>query len=271
MSDWRNPHSTWIVGHRGAPLRARENTVASLDWAESLGADAVEFDLRQTREGEAVLFHDEEIALGTQRVAVRSFTIREIERLVLPSDFGEYRIPKLEEIFHRYGHALRYVVEVKTSKDTQLALMARRISRLAAEYGIAGRCLVASFSADFLRRMREVDPEIATSFLLDHPVALPEAGQRTPLFPPVDAVGPACDLVTPPLLAQASAAGLSVHAWTADDPAEIRRLLAAGIASITTNLPDIALRVRAEGVRAGPSSGGESLNASLPELSDGNS
>jgi glycerophosphoryl diester phosphodiesterase len=95
--------------------------------------------------------------------------------------------------------------------------------------------------------MREADPEIATSFLLDHPVALPELGQRTPLFPPVDAIGPRADLITPTLLAQAAAAGLSAHPWTADAAEEIQRLLACGVASITTNLPDLALRLRQEG------------------------
>ena len=89
MSEWRNSHPTFVVGHRGAPRRARENTIDSFDWAESLGVDAVEFDLRQTREGEAVLYHDEGIALGSQHVPVRRFTAREIERLSLPSEFGE--------------------------------------------------------------------------------------------------------------------------------------------------------------------------------------
>ena len=51
MSDWKEPHPTWIVGHRGAPRRARENTLASFDFAESFRADAVELDLRQTRDG----------------------------------------------------------------------------------------------------------------------------------------------------------------------------------------------------------------------------
>jgi len=246
MSDWKTPHPTWIVGHRGAPRRARENTIDSLDAAENLGADAVEFDLRQTRDGEAVLFHDEDIVLGNQRLPVRTFTAREIEKLQIPSEFGPFRVPKLEEVFHRYGHALRYVVEVKTSAHTNLALMARRVSRVAAEFGVRARCLVASFDAEFLRKVREADPEIATSFLIDHPVALPEPGRLTPLFPPVDALGPRRDLVTPALLAQAEAAGLSVHPWTADEPEEIRRLLALGVPSITTNLPDVALAIRVE-------------------------
>lgn len=244
MSQWREPHPTWIVGHRGAPRRARENTIESLDWAESFGADAVEFDLRQTRDGEAVLYHDEAIVLGSQQVSVRSFTLRELERLVLPSEFGEYRIPRLEEVFHRYSHAMRYIVEVKTSRDTQLAWMARRISALAAQYGVAARCLVASFDPEFLKRMRETDSSIATSFLFDHPIALPQPDRTTPLFPPVDAIGPRQDLAQDHLLAQARAGGLTVHPWTVDETHDIRRLLDAGVASLTTNAPDVALRVR---------------------------
>ncbi len=240
MSDWKRPHPPWVVGHRGAPRRARENTIDSLDFAESLGVDAVEFDLRQTRDGEAVLFHDEDIVLGAQRIPVRTFTAREIEKLQLPSEFGPYRIPKLEEVLHRYGHALRYVIEVKTSAHTQLALMARRVTRVAAEFGLRDRCLVASFDAELLRKVRDIDAEISTSFLFDHPVAIPEPGRLTPLFPPVDAIGPRCDLVAPQLLAQAAAAGLSVHPWTVDEPDEIRRFFALGLPSVTTNVPDVA-------------------------------
>ena len=92
--------------------------------------------------------------------------------------------------------------------------------------------------------MREAAPDIATSYLFDHPVALPAPGQPTPLFPPVDAIGPKHDLVAPALLAQAAAAQLSVHPWTVDEAAEIRSLLSTGVASITTNAPDVALEIR---------------------------
>jgi glycerophosphoryl diester phosphodiesterase len=246
LSDWTSPHPTWIVGHRGAPKRARENTLDAMDFAETLGVDAIEFDLRQTRDGEAVLFHDDDIVLGTQRIPVRTFTAREIEKLQLPSEFGPYRVPKLEDVFHRYGRKMRYVVEVKTSAQTSLGLMARRVVRVAAEFGVRDRCIVASFDPELLRKIREIDAEIATGFLIDHAVAMPEPGKLTPLFPPVDAIGPRFDLVTPAFVAQAAAARLSVHSWTVDDPAEIRRLLSLGVASITTNVPEIALAIRAE-------------------------
>lgn len=243
-SEWRGSHPVWIVGHRGAPRRARENTIESFDWAESIGADAVEFDVRQTRDGEAVVFHDEDVSLGTQRVPVRSFTTREIQRLVLPSEQGNYSIPRLQDVFHRYGRALRYVVEVKGSLGLDRGVMARRIAGLAHEYGLFDRILVASFDAELVKRMREVEPRIATSYVFDHPVALPEPGRLTPLFPPVDAIAPARHLATPALLAQAAAAGLSVHPWTVNEPGEIERFLAAGVASITTDDPETALQLR---------------------------
>ena len=252
-SDWREPHGPWIVGHRGAPRRARENTIESFDWAESLRVDAVEFDLRQTRDGEAVVFHDDDVTLGNQHVPVRSFTTREIERLALPSEYGEYHIPRLQDVFHRYGRALRYVVEVKGSPNYDRGVMARRVAGLASEYGVMPRCLVVSFDAEFCRRMREVEPRLATGYLFDHPVALPEEGRLTPLFPHVDAIGPARHLATPALIAQASAAGLSVHVWTLNEPDEIRRFLAAGVASLTTDVPDVALAIRAETTAAASS------------------
>ena len=47
MSQWKTPHPVWIVGHRGAPRRARENTLDSLDWAESLGVDGINLSIHE--------------------------------------------------------------------------------------------------------------------------------------------------------------------------------------------------------------------------------
>ena len=245
-SDWREPHGTWIIGHRGAPRRAHENTIESFDWAESFGVDAVELDVRQTRDGEAVVFHDEDVLLGAQRVPVRSFTTREIERLRLSSEHGEYGVPRLQDVFHRYGAALRYVVEVKSSANYDRGVMARRVAGLASQYGVLHRAIVVSFDSEFLKKMRETEPRLATGYLFDHPVALPESGRLTPLFPPVDAIGPARELATPTLIEHARAAGLTVHPWTVNGPDEIRRFLASGVASITTDEPDAARALRDE-------------------------
>ena len=242
-NDWKEPHPVWIVGHRGAPRRARENTLESFDFAEAEGADAIEFDLQQTRDGELVVFHDDAIPIGTETHPVRGMASIDVRDLRLDSPFGEYRIPTLDEVFGRYGSGLRYIVEVKVNASTNRAIAARRVAGLVEGFRLASRCLVASFDADFLRRINEEESGAALSYLVDRPVALPEAGAPRGIFPPCDAVGPRADLVDERWMAAASRAGLAVHPWTVDSPEEIQALADRGVASITTNDPDLARRV----------------------------
>lgn len=53
------PRALTAVAHRGDPYRHRENTLDSLRSALERGADAVETDVRLTRDGVPVLLHDE--------------------------------------------------------------------------------------------------------------------------------------------------------------------------------------------------------------------
>jgi glycerophosphoryl diester phosphodiesterase len=63
---WLNPprpvHQTpdifYIIGHRGAPQSAPENTISSFATAIELGANAVETDVCVTRDGHFILWHD---------------------------------------------------------------------------------------------------------------------------------------------------------------------------------------------------------------------
>ncbi len=190
-SDWTEPHPLWVVGHRGAPRKARENTLESFDFAEFLGADAIEFDLQQTRDGELVVFHDERIPIGTDLRPVRELIALDVLALRLDSPFGEYRIPTLEQVLHRYGPSLRYVIEMKTTPATGRFLAARRVADVVEGYGLARRCLVASFDGEFLKKVRERAPGIALSFLFDRPTALPSPESASPLFPPATRSGPA--------------------------------------------------------------------------------
>lgn len=55
----------WILGHRGAPRLAPENTVSSLVRALELGLDGVEFDVQTSRENEPIVLHDETLQRTT--------------------------------------------------------------------------------------------------------------------------------------------------------------------------------------------------------------
>src|SRR4051794_35718365 len=91
-----------IVGHRGAAGLAPENTLAGFLKALELGVRCIEFDVRLTRDGAPVIFHDDRLDRVTAEsglVAERAWAeLREVA--VLPGAFGgaypDARIPALE-------------------------------------------------------------------------------------------------------------------------------------------------------------------------------
>lgn len=242
-NDWLEPHPLWVVGHRGAPRRARENTLASFDFAEALGADAVEFDLQQSRDGELVIFHDDKIPIGTDLHPVREMAAGDIRSLILDSPFGQYRISALNDFLHRYSGGLRFIAEMKTTDRTNRALAAKRVADLLDSFSAVRRALVASFDADLLRRIKEHAPEIAVSFLFDGPVELPRPDVPQPQFPPCEAIGPRANLVTEEFVTRAKLAGLPVNPWTVDEPEQMQHLASLGVASLTTNDCELARRI----------------------------
>src|SRR5205085_3299316 len=81
-----------IVGHRGASADAPENTLAAFRLAWEQGADAIEMDLRLTRDGRIVVFHDEDLrrVAGTKnKVKVEDLTSEELARFDVGSWKGE--------------------------------------------------------------------------------------------------------------------------------------------------------------------------------------
>jgi hypothetical protein len=67
-----------IVGHRGGSASAPENTKASIEWAFAHGADGVEMDLQQTKDGTIILLHDDSLA---RTATLSAQTAAEFERV----------------------------------------------------------------------------------------------------------------------------------------------------------------------------------------------
>ena len=55
-----------IVAHRGFADNCRENTLESYRRAIEVGADAIELDVRKTKDDISILFHDE--LIGEKRI-----------------------------------------------------------------------------------------------------------------------------------------------------------------------------------------------------------
>ncbi|MEV6853336.1 glycerophosphodiester phosphodiesterase [Streptomyces microflavus] len=218
------------VGHRGDPYRARENTLPSIRSALDRGADAVEIDVRVTRDGVPVLLHDAtlERLWGHDRCVDR-LTHQEVLELTGGG------VPTLAEALAAAGEH-RVMVDLPGSTDASV----KKIVGTVLECGAGDRAYYCA-SADAMLRVRAADPaaEIALTW--------------TTLAPPrpvlLEAVKPRWlnyrfGLVSRELADRAHRDGLLVSAWTADTKRTMRRLIERGVDSITTNRIDTLHKLR---------------------------
>ncbi|TRO45945.1 glycerophosphodiester phosphodiesterase, partial [Candidatus Bathyarchaeota archaeon] len=104
------------IGHRGARAYEPENTLASFRRAIELGVDAVELDIRKTRDNELVVIHNADVNKTTNgNGPVNSFTLEEIQKFV--TEKGEH-IPTLEDVLDVVGKRVKVLVELK-EPDTE--------------------------------------------------------------------------------------------------------------------------------------------------------
>ena len=105
-----------VIAHRGAPTRVLENTLRSIQLAETLRCDATEFDVRSTRDGVPVLLHDRTLQrfwnLPDRVDAVDLATIRTLT--ARSPDGGTDRIPTFEEVLD--GTRAVLVVDCKAAE-----------------------------------------------------------------------------------------------------------------------------------------------------------
>ncbi|MBK3586701.1 glycerophosphodiester phosphodiesterase [Streptomyces microflavus] len=218
------------VGHRGDPYRARENTLPSIRSALDRGADAVEIDVRVTRDGVPVLLHDATLErLWGQDRRVDRLTHQEVLELTGGG------VPTLAEALAAAGEH-RVMVDLPGSTDASV----KKIVGTVRECGAGDRAYYCA-SADAMLRVRAADPaaEIALTW--------------TTLAPPrpvlLEAVKPRWlnyrfGLVSRELADRAHRDGLLVSAWTADTKRTMRRLIERGVDSITTNRIDTLHKLR---------------------------
>ena len=232
---------TLLFGHRGAPRRALENTLASFDAAEAEGADGVELDVRLTQDGEAVVFHDADLLRGDRRVALAGLTLPEALEVEVRKGEHSGRIPTLRDVFLRFGGGIRYLVEMKSCPSPRPSLLEHRVARLVESFALLEKAWILSFSADSLRRLKEIYPAARTVLLFDGTAFRPE-GRLWPDLPRgCDGIAPEAPLASERLIAEARAANLTTHVWTVNDPGLAARLAGWGATSVISDDPALVV------------------------------
>lgn len=230
---------TRVMGHRGSPRRALENTFDSFDRAEADGADGFELDVRLTADGEPVVFHDADVRLATRTVSLGSLSIAELAGLVVEKDGLSGRIPTLRDVLMRYGANVLWLVELKQGPTPKSGLLEFRTAALLTQLALLSRSTVLSFSAELLRRTKEHAPDANVCLNFDATSFRPVSRLWPDLPRGCGAIGPHVALASEELVREAKAKGLLVHVWTVNDPEQAARLAGWGVASVITDVPEI--------------------------------
>ena len=236
-----------IVGHRGAAHDAPENTLASVRLGWEQGADAVEIDVHLSRDKKIVVCHDAD----TRRVAGVNLAIAghdaddlrrlDVGRWKAPQYQGE-RIPLLEEVLATIPPGKRLLIEVKCGAEVVPILKG-----VLASSGLdSGATAILSFHPEVIAASHLALPQVKAYWLVD--LRPDEAtGEWSPrlddILAKAGAIGAdgldlsARDAIDVEYHRRVREAGLALLVWTVNDPALARRMVTAGVRSITTDRP----------------------------------
>lgn len=223
--------------HRGGALEAEENTMAAFAHAVRLGYSHIETDVQATRDGVAVIFHDDTLERMTgERVRVADLTWDELSRR---RTRGGEAIPLLDELFEEWPDLFLNLEPKSAAAVAPLAAAIRRA-------GALHRVCVGAFDAGFTRHLRELlGPQLPWAPARDGVARLWLAGWglpvRVPEFPAVQvpAAFRGVPVVTRRFVAAAHARGVQVHVWTVNEEAEMERLLDLGVDALMTDRPTL--------------------------------
>lgn len=224
------PH---ILAHQGLALDCTPNTLEAFTNALASGADYIETDAHGTKDGIAVLFHDDDI----NGVPISSQLFAELP---------EY-IPTLKSALERFPQ-VKFNIDIKNSEAST------PVAQVINELGAHKRILLTSFDANRRKVTMQLAPGTASS---------PSVSEFTPAFfaalcgqqwvvnrllknfdavqIPASVLG--LNIVSPRLVKMYHAAGVMVHVWTINDPEQMKKLLEAGVNGIVTDRTDIAVKL----------------------------
>ena len=225
-----------ITYHRGYSSRAPENTMAAFEAALEDGCPRIELDVQMTADGVAVVTHDTSLRRCTGCNAnIYDLPYVQVQQLDAGRWFhrqftGSY-IPTLEEVLALCKGKAELNIEIKPSTFTP-TLEAETV-RLIHAYDYGADCVVTSQSYETLCKVKELDPDITTGYILALGV-----GTYYDL-PAADFFSVESTFITAGMVQQIHLRGKTISAWTINRQQDAEKLLQLGVDDLITDKPEI--------------------------------
>jgi len=216
------------ISHRGASAYEPENTLRAIKRALGYAVDMVEVDVRETRDGQIVVIHDETLERTTNgRGYVHQMSFSELRKL--DAGRGE-KIPALQEVIDLVKGRVGLVIELKDPRTTD------KVAEILAENNFLDKTLVTSFIHSAVKRIKELTPQLRTGVIFR---CAPVKPSQLALDANANALFPHYKYVITRMIEGAHSNHLTVNVWTLDTREEIEHYVRMGVDGVVTNKPDL--------------------------------
>ena len=158
-----------LMGHRGSPTLVTENTIPSFQKALDQGADGIELDIRLSKDGKVIVFHDEDLMrLADQKDRIQDITLDELKKIKLKKikdQIEDATIPALDDIIPLLPRMRVINIEIKSEKFYEDLKILDHLASFIAKTDISSKCIVSSFNPYLLYKLKKKYPKIIQGFL----------------------------------------------------------------------------------------------------------
>lgn len=232
---------------------APENTLSAFRIAMELGANALELDLRQTKDSIPVALHDATVNKTTNGNGnVKNFNFSDLQKLDagfwFDQKFNGEKIPSLQEVIDLLNDSTILIIELKEGNETYPGFE-ERVVTLVKENGIESRTILKSFDPNVLRRLREIEPNIPLCYV--YALRIPWLGMiidRGVTFGSIynidaEYLQPHRFFLSDSFVKDAQSKGFKIISWGVNSTKAIIESLDYDVDGIETNYPDLVLEI----------------------------
>lgn len=225
-----------MIAHRGASAVEPENTLRAFARAIEMGAHMIELDLHQTRDGQVVVIHDDNLRHTTNgRGWVSQVSLEEVRK----ADAGKGEcVPTLQETLELTRGRVQLYLEIKAPEAAKETL------RIVRNFNCQDEVMLASFDLRLMRELGETVNDMELGLILGTPSLNPVVRWRE-TFPWIalrhinyQTLCMQVKMCAETLARNTKRHGKKLYVWTANSEADYARMIARNVDGIVTDTPD---------------------------------
>ncbi len=253
MFSWRKLNEKpIIIAHRGASTSAPENTIAAFKKAIEEGSDAIELDVRLTKDKEIIVIHDSRLERTTNgRGKVSDYKIADLKKFDNGSWFGNrfYKesIPTLEEVIKVTNKKVGLNLELKSLPARDQSLMIQKCIHLIYKYKIQKNVLLSSFDYSIVKTIKKIDSTLLTGIVYSPVIKLRKNPTNLALKNDADAVIVSRNYLRDRMVEEAHNNQLQIFVYKVENVKQLERMINSGVDGIMTTSPKILRKYLSRG------------------------